>query len=581
MKKIILIALLLATVRTVDAQIANWIVNPEYDGLQQRNDALLEVQNNGKLGLITGEGKEFLSISYDSIGDFHDNKSLLFKDSRFVGFVNREGKVVDNPKDYNLVDGMEFFSGGFLPVKKNNHYYFINGEGAQVAGPFAMVEPYFSGYAPVRCYVDIQKNTKDTYLTYINSAQHAVRAKGLDKNEDVSLISTFRDGLAMCIYKRKAYFVTDSMTAAPIITDSLAPKKSIITFEKNNVVEPSEDGFVLNAKAASFYFNHLMQLDKIETGGTVLYAYQSPNDNNNSISSELSAFNDNGSVGIKYKDEVVLPGQFEEVIPLKDNKAAVKTGGKWGVIAIDPLNKIIFKLNNNEHIGFGHRYFTSKLSASMPPYLKSNAATIVSKSDDCEIQIESRHENNNVERNTLTYNCRLAIPDNLSDTLSMHDYIFALKYNGFTSLDHKVTVPEWYVKSYEVEMMNNEFTLMPKDTIAVEFDIVKSGISSNDNTNYFKTVELITPDFDGIQLDKITENHYSFCIGDFGREKILFIIRITEAGCPSIEYPFEIVFTKSAQPVSRKGYTVTINPLLKTKILTSKPNADTVSSDGD
>ena len=86
----------------------------------------------------------------------------------------------------------------------------------------------------------------------------------------------------------------------------------------------------------------------------------------------------------------------------------------------------IFKLNNNENIGFNHQYFDAKLTALMPPYIKCSSATIKSLSEGCEIQVESRSENENVERNTLAYNCRLSIPKDLTDTLTVHNYYYSL-----------------------------------------------------------------------------------------------------------------------------------------------------------
>lgn len=564
MKRIqILTALLLATVATSSAQIANWVVSPEYEAIRLRDNGMLEVSKNNKTGLMDGGGKEFLKIAYDSIGDFNSGHALLFNDSKMVGFVNTEGNVVETDSEFEPVKDMEFFSEGFLPVKKGHYFYYLNTIGEQVAGPFAEVRPYFNGFAAVRVYEDIQKNTKDTYLSYINSEQHLSRAEGLDKNDDISFISSFRDGQAVCVYKRKAYFVSKDMTSAPIITDSLSPKKSIINFDKDYILAPVDGGYLMKAKTAYLYFNDAMQLDKIETVGTILYAYKEPARDVKERVCDIVAFGEKGSMGVKYKDEVVLPQQFGEVVPLDGEYAAVEKDDKWGIIRLDTENSPVFKLNNNEHIGFNHRYFTAKLSASLPSYLKANDATIISKSDNCEIQVESRHENNNVERNTLTYDCRLAIPEQLSDTLSMHDYIYALKYNGFTSVDYKVTIPQWYVKYYEVQLPNTQFTLTPKDTISVEFDLVKTDAARNDDTNYFKTVELVTPEAEGIQLSKITENHYSFRVGGVNRDKLSFIVRITEVGCPPIEYPFEMAFSNPAPASGKQATSVVVSPILK------------------
>lgn len=572
MKRIdILTALVLTTAVTSSAQIANWKVMPEYDGVQVRENGLVEVTLKSKHGLLDSEGSPFLPIAYDSIGAFTDNHALLFNDSKFVAFVDNTGRIVEIDPKFTLVPDMHFFSNGFLPVKKGNHYYYMDTDGKSVAGPFAAVRPYFDGYAAIEGYVDLEKKPKDTFIGYIDREQHLVKFKEYDKKDmvkadDLSFISSFRDGQAMYILKRKAYFLSTSLESTPIATDPQAPKKTIIQFDKNGIPTPIDGGYLIKGKIGYFYFNEFMQLDKIEISGTELYGYNVPKSAPKADDNLMTVFGDPGAMGVMYNGEVVLPEQFAEVIPLGGQFAAVKTD-KWGIIRIDTLNKFILKLNNNEHIGFNHRFHTAKLAASMPSYLKCNNATIVSKSDDCEIQIESRHENDNIERNTLTYDCRLSIPPHLTDTLQLHEYTYAIKYNGFTSIDYKVVIPEWYVKYYEVELSNNRFAVAPNDTVNVEFDLIKTDVARNDETNYFKNVELITSEATPVPLNKITENHYGFRIGGIDREKLSFVVRITEVGCPPIEYPFEMVFEKPDPTSKKKDVDVTVTPIRRVATL--------------
>ena len=64
-------------------------------------------------------------------------------------------------------------------------------------------------------------------------------------------------------------------------------------------------------------------------------------------------------------------------------------------------------------------------------------------------------------------------------------------------------------------------------------------------------------------LNKITENHYIFHLFGIDQERINFSVRITEIGCPSIEYPFEMVFVKPKPRERNKKTTVTITPVQK------------------
>ena len=64
-------------------------------------------------------------------------------------------------------------------------------------------------------------------------------------------------------------------------------------------------------------------------------------------------------------------------------------------------------------------------------------------------------------------------------------------------------------------------------------------------------------------MSKITENHYSFRVGGVNRDKLSFIVRITEVGCPPIEYPFEMAFSNPAPESGKKATSVVVSPILK------------------
>lgn len=542
-------------------QIARWKVKPSFDDARPLGNGLIEVKVGNKYGLYNSVGENILPVGYDSIGDFTDDVAMLFNESRLAGFIDSEGKHIDlTGTGYNPVPSQEFFSGGFLTVNKDDKYYYIDKSGKEVAGPFAKTYPYYDGYAAISCYAGIHKKPDETYLAFIDENQTITRIPEFEKSDDLCFISSFRDGNAVCVYKRKAYFLTDSLTISPISTDTIATKKSIVAFENKNVIpQPIDGGYVIYAKNAALTFNKQMQLEKIESGENLIYSYKPTPKTVRPITSKFADVSKDGMYGLTYNNSVILPAQFSDIRLLEEKYALVKLDGKWGMITVDPDNQFQFKLNNNEHIGFNHRFYIAKLATLMPSYIKCNNTTVYSKSLDCEIQVESRNEIENIERNTLTYDCKLSIPESLSDTLALQEYTYALKYDGLQSIDYKVSIPEWYVKYYEVELSNTKFTVNPNDTITVEFDLVKTDAARNDDTNYFKTVELITPENDNIPLNKITENHYSFRIGSGDRERLSFIVRIKEIDCPAIEYPFEMVFTKPAPKSKDKSLNVTIN----------------------
>lgn len=547
-------------------QIAHWKVKPTFDDANILPNGLIATTNGQKCGLYDGNGNELLPVKYEGITNFTNDVALLFNDGKFTGIVDERGHVVNlTDSGYTPIINQTFFSDNFLNVTKlenensSTGLYYIDRKGNEVAGPFLAGLPYSDGFALIKKYAN-EKKQEDVYWTFIDRNQREVSIPLFEKKQAIQFLSSFRDGRAVCIYKNKGYFVTDSLAATPINVDSLNTKKSQLVIDgKSFDIQMNQDNIVVSAKNAILTFNRRMQLEKIESDGNVLYKYEAPLAENVGISSELGQNGKAGEYGLTYNGNILLPAQFADIKLLNGKYALVKLDGKWGFITVDPNNQFQFKLNNNEHIGFNHRFYIAKLATLMPSYIKCNNTTVYSKSPDCEIQVESRNEIENIERNTLTYDCKLSIPESLSDTLAPQEYTYALKYDGLQSIDYKVSIPEWYVKYYEVELSNTKFTVNPNDTITVEFDLVKTDVARNDDTNYFKTVELITPENDNIPLNKITENHYSFRIGSGDRDRLSFIVKITESGCPSIEYPFEMVFTKPAPKSKDKSVNVTVN----------------------
>lgn len=549
-------------------QIAHWKVAPTFDDVKILPNGLILASIGQKCGLYDGSGNELLPIEYTGITDYAEDVAIAFKDGKFAGIVDMNGNIVDlSNSGYTPLVHQLAFSNDILNVvkldKENNRswFYFINKKGTEVAGPFIICFPFFDGYALVQKYAN-EKKLEDPYWTFLDSNLQEVYIPAFEKKQSIQSISSFRDGQAVCIYKNKGYFISDQLNVTPINVDSLATKKSQLAIDNKtfNIVT-NENDIVVYAKNATLTFNRNMQLDRIESDGNIIYSYEPHPADSIVVKSDLDKIEKSGEYGLAYKDNIILPAQFSDIKLLNGRFALAKLDGKWGFITVDPENQFQFKLNNNEHIGFNHRFYIAKLATLMPSYIKCSNTTVYSQSPDCEIQVESRNEIENIERNTLTYDCKLSIPSSLADTLAMQEYTYAVKYDGLQSIDYKLSIPEWYVKYYEVELSNTKFTVNPNDTIAVEFDLVKTDAARNDDTNYFKTVELITPGNENIPLNKITENHYAFRIGSGDRDRLSFIVKITESGCPSIEYPFEMVFTKPAPRSKDKSVNVTVNAI--------------------
>ncbi len=558
---------LLCLASPVNAQIAKWLVQPTYDQIKMTDSGLLEVVSGGKVGFLSTEGKKVLPMAYDSISSFNEGRALLFKDGEFYGITDLQGRTVSlQERNYELPYETARFQSGYLLVKQDQQFYFIDKNGYQVYGPFAEAYPFFNGHACVKSYVDYLKKPEETYYDCIDTDGQSLRLQDYDK-DDINFMSSFNDGKAIIVIKKR-FYVIDSSTyeLTPISTDSTTNKKSLVVSRKNEIQGMNnEEGYMVFAKNGKFLFDEFMRLKYMELLGNKPIVVDFPVKPKRKYTSVFSEITDKNRKGLALGGKTLLPPQFDDVLHMEGKLAIVKVDGKCGVITVDEESNLLFKLNNNENIGFNHQFYDAKLAVLMPPYIKCASATIISHSDDCEIQIDSRTESENVEGNTLRYNCRLSIPKNLTDTLTAHDYFYSLKYDGLLSIPHKVTISEWYVKYYEVELSNTNFTVSSiNDTITVEFDLIKTDVARNDESNYFKNIEVVASNFSEQPiLNKITENHYSFQIFGIDQERINFSVKITEVGCPSIEYPFEMVFVKPKPREKNKKTTVTIAPVRK------------------
>lgn len=566
----VLAGVLLACLNSsMHAQIAKWLVQPTYDHIEMIDGRLLKVNSGGKVGLLNKNGKELLPAEFDSITSFKEDRALLFKNGSFYGITDRQGRVTPLfEKGYKLSDNTNHYSSGLLLVTLDRQFFFLNKEGESVYGPYAEAYPFFDGHACVKSYVDYQKKPNETYYDCINNNGTPFRLHGYSK-EDINFMSSFNNGKAIIVLKKK-FYVIDAETSqlTPLSTDSTTNKKSLVISNSKEIqVQKSDEGYLLLAKNGKFVFDHFMRLKLMELQGNEPKIFGFPTEQKRTFTSVFGEIKKGDKSGLTFEEKTLLPPQFEKVLHVEDKLAIVKSDGKCGVVTVDKHNSFLFKLNNNENIGFNHQYYDAKLTALMPPYIKCASATVTSHSEDCEIQIESRTESENVEGNALGYNCRLSIPDNLADTLTTHDYFYSIKYEGLLSIPHKVTISEWYVKYYEVKLSNTNFTVSSaNDTISVEFDLIKTDVARNDESNYFKNIEVVASNSSNQPiLNKITENHYSFQIFDINQERINFSVKITEVGCPSIEYPFEMVFVKPKPREKNRKTKVIIVPTEKDK----------------
>ncbi|MCC8071185.1 MAG: WG repeat-containing protein [Bacteroidales bacterium] len=554
MRKIsIVMALLLCFAIPGKSQLAKWVVAPSYDYLELLDNGLVKAKKDGKVGLLSQEGKMLLPLDYDSLTTFSEDKALLLKNGEFNAIVNQQGVPTSvEGKGYSLPADCQGFSNGYLLVKTRNAFYFVNAQGEKVYGPYAKAQPFINGLAVVEGYVNLAKNTTDTYLAYLTPGDGELVLPGVSRG-DLAFASSAYDGEAVVAIKKKFFQLnTDLFSLEPLSIDPANKKKTQIeALDKAITTLPTDDGYLVNVKGGQLTFDRQMRLLEISVGGTVVKENVIAPPQRRSFTSVFDVIKADGQEGLTYNGTRLLPPQFDQVTAMRERLAVVRKEGKSGLLTVDPKSRLEFAINNREPIGFQHQYFNTSVTAILPTDLALDHAFLTSLSNDCEIRRETRTAGNFMECNTLSYNCRLHIPADLTSELSKRHYYFALNYDGLVTVPQAVETPQWFVKLYDIELPAEAITLSSRDSVTVEFTLVKSPLATQDQANYFKQVRLMAPGLGGeIPLLHLNENQYAFRIGNIDQERVNFRLHITEAGCPTMEYPFEMSFNKGT---GRKG----------------------------
>lgn len=538
------------------AQLASWCIAPEYDDVELVGTDLYQTEKDGVTSLWTLRGKKICDMADSKLMPFSEGMVAVvdvIDQTLLKAIVDSKGVMTDMSKyGYRINPDYPCYSDGYLLVQNQQDYVYLNRQGQSAFGPFAMAYPFSDGVASVRAYDGTDRNNKNLFWAYVSENYPSFPEDY--KFDEVVFNSSFSGGKAVAVIGKDAYLLTiDSamnVTAAPIYFSEVQDPQNLVTVNKKDLEGEWNNGILtIQGKNSLLQFDKNLRPTAVKFMDALDITFDEAESDSIRLDTELEPFTDtNNKRGIRMDGATFLSGQFEDVASCLGSQAIVTAkGGKKGVVRIDKEDGgIQLRMNNDDNIGFSHRYAVVKLTGTFPPYMDVDKAVLVSRSPDCEILPETRRETKNVECNTLSYDCRLEIPKDLSDTLQNHDYFYALSYDGLISGNHKVTVSEWYMQFYEVEFGKTAFKLNGQNSLNVDFELTKSDLAPVDGSNYFKSVELVSKDsISAPVLNKINENRYSFTLPIADRDRANLAVRITEAGCPPIEYPFVINLSRN------------------------------------
>ena len=94
---------------------------------------ILKVQKDSKYGLIDIDGKEILSIDYDSIETLKSiEDSLIVKKDELYGLVNTSGVTIIEPKYKSITNFGDDYKKGYITVDQDGKYGLVSYTGTQI-----------------------------------------------------------------------------------------------------------------------------------------------------------------------------------------------------------------------------------------------------------------------------------------------------------------------------------------------------------------------------------------------------------------------------------------------------------------
>jgi len=495
------------------------------------------VTNNGRTGVMNASEKEVVPLQYDKVSPFNTHYALVYKDGRFVGYMSDQGRVKEFPAGQYQVAEQPSFYDGYLVVSNINGFY-LRASDDEVIGPFTGAMPFTEGYAVVKVPNNPKKVLGGDYTIQVLSAKTGKLERlnlGEYDTDDVDFISGVSNGKSIIVLKKRFHEYDFSKgTLTPIHIDgNIANKKSrVMANERPVQVMSGENGFLVQFKTGQMTFDPLMRLTSIEYVGQGKKGVDVPEVAKEEKKSPIQskAFPGTDLLGLNYNGKEILSAQFEKVSALWGNEAQVMTGGKYGILSVDPDHSCRFVLNDNMAIGFEHKTATTNIKAVCPPYMKPSLMTLNSEDENCHINIDTRKENTNVETAVLSYQCSMDIPEEIGLDKSSTNTKFALNYDGLKLTAKVLPFDTWYVNNYTVQIMKHN----------IEGSVLNAEILVNNGAmggkNFFRDVQVEAEDSVVCNLTKITEEMYQARFYGWKDGTLRFSVDITEDGCPTLSY---------------------------------------------
>jgi len=568
MKRIFLLIISVGVVSLANAQIARWLIEPNYDGIRLADgiDAIVTDSGNYKI-LWSLDGKQ-LNKTSNTVYPFKENRavSVFNKSTVFACIFNEQGEVIHitengepaNTENCNIISSFPYYSNGKLLVIKDQLYRFIGADGAFGTGHYKMAYPYFNGYAKCVKYVNLEKQ-KIPYnaLIYPNEEKVTFNLNGKNvDDDDLDFISSVNDeNIAVVVIKNKIYFFDgEKSDLTPVFADEneSANKKNQAKLEDDisKCLTKVNTSYILTARCGkeytmTFEFDKMYKPVSFSVNNELKKKYIVREETKKEITSPFSTYSEGGTFqGINCDDQILLPPQFDKVVMCYGQRALVRLNGKYGMLTINKDARFTLKINDGKSVPFLHRTFETTVRVDMPVWNLSDKTYLEFAPDrGIELDKTSIRKANTEFGNYVLYNCVLTIPEDLTDEEVEIEYPVQVSYNGLKSPVIPFKIIEWFVKKFVVDEDESQ-RKVENGTLTFVFNI-SNQYQSNSGSIVKSKVDVVSDDSLIVKMEEcLSITRYKYKVMNLKEGVNNIEVQIVEEGCPPSVFSFDIVYHK-------------------------------------
>lgn len=581
MRKTIILALALLMMGQVDAQVAYWIIHPNYDSIYFATGANLIITDSLNEKIVwTTEGRRLFKTT-DRLHSFCEGFAVATEKNsdRITGFHNLDGQFTPLEENCFVAHDYPYFSDGYLLVKKDGKYYYADTKG-KLHGPkghgFYSAYPLHNGFASCRNYKNLDRPREKEIVSFLIKSDNdklqvlsSFSFNGKDfSSSDLEFISSVNDeGIGIVVAKHKVYYFKGENELEPVFTpteENTSNNQAKLDGNISDCLIQLDNSYYVLYMNDEFSCLFNARMVPLEIGPNLKrIPFKTISTTKEKKHSSLVLNRKNNLFGLSIDGDKVLPPQFEGIYERFDNNAFVKASGKQGLLRVSKNEKFHAIINKGKEICFRHRTIGTDISITMPSFIPAEKTLIESCDTSCIINKTSWDPKKTPQGNSIEYRCELNFPQDLYDYILLYQDNPKQKTIGVTypiqvisdgikfpiiNLDAEV----WYYKSITIAIDESQKTVK-NGTGTFYFDVNIERLSEDDF--YPVVVDIIA---DSLYLEPVCEplpssnSRFKGTVYNLKEGANDIIIKVEESGCPPNYQPHTITYTKPSAKNKRK-----------------------------